>query len=209
MEINKLIKAANEKYMPLKKEEFKAKKEGRKLTNEQLDNLLNAETTLNFYKIIKGIFMEQVTKNKDGMIDQLVADGKLHKKTDTAVDANGKTVEVEVVVESMDEQIDLVPETVYQPIFEEMVKGHKKNIDELNRRGDLIEIAKETIELQILESFLPKEATKEDVEAWLKANYPNGLDMKQMGPTIGKVKAAFGRADGRMISEVVKQFASK
>ena len=44
---------------------------------------------------------------------------------------------------------------------------------------------------------------------YFNENYPNGIDMKQMGPTIGKVKAAFGRADGRMISEVVKQFVSK
>lgn len=209
MKISELIKAANEKYMPLKKEEFKAKKEGRELTNEQKDDLLNAETTLNFYKILKGIFMEQVTKNKDGMIDQLVADGKLHRKTVKAKDANNKDVDVEVVIESMDEQIDLVPETVYKPLFEEMVKGHKKNLEELYRRGELIEIAKETIELNILNSFLPKEATPEDVENWLKENYPDGLDIKQMGPTIGKVKKAFERADGRMVQEVVKKFASK
>lgn len=204
MKINELIKAANEIYMPLKKEEFKSKKEGRELTNEQKDNLLNAETTLNFYKIIKGIFMEQVTKNKDGMIDKLVADGKLHRKTEKAKDANGNEVDVEVVIESMDTQIDLVPETVYQPIFEEMVKGHKKNLDELRRRGDLIEITKETIELNILEQFLPKEATKEDIMNYLNEYYPGGIDPKGMGKVIGEVKRAFERADGRLVSECVK-----
>lgn len=204
MKINELIKAANENYMPLKKEEFKAKKEGRELTNEQKDDLLNAETTLNFYKIIKGIFMEQVTKNKDGMIDKLVADGKLHRKTEKAKDANGNEVDVEVVIESMDTQIDLVPETVYQPIFEEMVKGHKKNLDELRRRGDLIEIVKETIELNILEQFLPKEATKEDIMNYLNEYYPGGIDSKGMGKVIGEVKRAFERADGRLVSECVK-----
>lgn len=209
MKINELIKEVTKDYMPLKKKAIEYQKNGQRFTKEESDKYIMIETTLNFYKIIKGIFMEQVTKNKDGMIDQLVANGKLHRKTEKAKDANGKEVEVKVVVESMDEQIDLVPESVYQPIFEEMVKGHKKNIEAYTTRQEWLNLEKEQIELQILENFLPKEATAEDIEAWLNENYPDGLDMKLMGPTIGKAKKAFERADGRMISEVVKNFASK
>jgi uncharacterized protein YqeY len=208
MKINELIKAANANYMPLKKEEFKAKKEGRELTQEQKDELFKYETTLSFYKIIKGIFVEQFTKN-EGLVGYLVGEKMLTLRQEKAIDPNGKEVTVSIVNEPMDVRVDMMPEKFYQPLFEEMVKGHKKNIEAFIQRNDQISLAKEKIELDILESFLPKEATKEDVEAWLNENYPNGIDMKQMGPTIGKVKAAFGRADGRMISEVVKQFANK
>lgn len=209
MKINELIKTVTKDYMPLKKKSIEYQKSGQIFTKEESDEFIRLETTLNFYKILKGIFMEQVTKNKNGFLDELVKDGKLHRKTEKAKDADNNEIEVEVIIESMDEQIDLVPESVYQPLFEEMVKGHKKNIDAYTARQEWLNLEKEQIELDILNSFLPKEATPEDIENWLKENYPNGLDIKQMGPTIGKAKAAFDRADGKMISEVIKKFASK
>lgn len=208
MKINELIKKANEDYMPLKKEEFKAKKEGRELTQEQKENLFKFETVLNFYKIIKGIFVEEFTKN-EGLIGYLVGEKKLTLHQEKAQDANNKEVTVSVIDQSMDERVDMMPEKFYRPIFEEMVKGHKKNIDAFTQRNDLVSLKKEQIELDILNSFLPKEATREDIEAWLNNNYPDGLDMKQMGPIIGKAKAAFERADGRLISEVVRNFVNK
>ena len=67
-----------------------------------------------------------------------------------------------------------------------------------------IVLKKEEYELKVLEEFLPKEATKEDVIKWLNENYPNGITQKEMGPTIGKIKNAFERVDGKMVSECVK-----
>lgn len=208
MKINELIKKANEDYMPLKKEEFKAKKEGRELTQEQKENLFKFDTVLNFYKIIKGIFVEEFTKN-EGLIGYLVSEKKITMHQEKAKDANNKEVTVSVIDQSMDERVDMMPEKFYQPLFEEMIKGHKKNIEAFKQRNDINSLNKEQIELEILESFMPKEATREDIEAWLNNNYPNGLDVKQSGPIIGKIKASFKRADGRLISEVVRNFANK
>ena len=203
MKINELIKAANEKYMPLKKEEFKAKKEGNELTPEQKEELFKWETTLSFYKIIKGIFVEQFTKNED-LIGYLIGEKKLTTRQEKAKDNNDNEVTVTVINESMDDRVDMMPEQFYKPLFEEMVKGHKKNIDAFKQRNDNVSLAKEQIELDIINSFLPKEATKEDVMKWLNENYPNGITQKEMGPTIGKAKGAFGRADGKMVSECVR-----
>jgi uncharacterized protein YqeY len=203
MKINELIKAANEKYMPLKKEEFKAKKEGRNLTTEQKEELFKWETTLSFYKIIKGIFVEQFTKN-EALVGYLIGEKKLTTRQEKAIDNNGNEVTVTVINESMDDRVDMMPEHFYKPLFEEMVKGHKKNIDAFKQRNDTVSLAKEQIELDIINSFLPKEATKEDVMKWLNENYPNGITQKEMGPTIGKAKGAFGRADGKMVSECVR-----
>jgi len=208
MKINELIKKANEDYMPLKKEEFKAKKEGRELTQEQKENLFKFDTVLNFYKIIKGIFVEEFTKN-EGLIGYLVGEKKITMHQEKAKDANNKEVTVSVIDQSMDERVDMMPEKFYQPLFEEMIKGHKKNIEAFKQRNDINSLNKEQIELEILESFMPKEATREDIEAWLNNNYPNGFDVKQSGPIIGKIKASFKRADGRLISEVVRNFANK
>jgi len=48
-------------------------------------------------------------------------------------------------------------------------------------------------------------ATDADIYAYLDEHYPSGVDQKMMGKVIGEVKAAFKRADGRLISECVKK----
>jgi uncharacterized protein YqeY len=83
-----------------------------------------------------------------------------------------------------------------------MVKGHKENIDLLAESDPRLK--KEKYELEILNGFLPKEATDADIYAYLDEHYPSGVDQKMMGKVIGEVKAAFKRADGRLISECVK-----
>ena len=204
MKINEVIKAVTKDYMPIKMTVMKAKKEGRELTDDEKDKYFELSNTLEFYKILKGMFMEQVTKNTNGFIDALVAEEKLHKKTENVKDANGKMVTVEYVVESMDTQIDLVPDYIYQPLFEKLVKGHKENIEAYTKRNDMESVKKEELELKILEQYLPKEASREDIVSYLNEYYPNGVEQKAMGKVIGEVKKAFERADGKLIAECVK-----
>ena len=206
MKINELIKAVTKDYMPIKKKMMEAQREGFELSVIDEQTYFELNTTLELYKIIKSVFMEEVVKNKE-MTKELVKKEVLHTKIEQA-EKDGKKVDVEVVVESMDFRIDNIPEDIQQSILEKMVKSHKENVEN-NYKNNPELLRKESFELCILEQFLPKEATREDIENWLNENYPDGLDMKQMGPTIGKAKAAFVRADGRMISEVVKQFANK
>jgi hypothetical protein len=202
MNINDLIKAVTKDYMPIAKFVSEAKRNGEVLSEEKAKEYFELSNTLEFYKIIKGMFMEQVTKNNE-MINNLIKEGLLTTHKEKA-EKNGQEVEVDVIDQSMDERINLVPESVYQPLFEKMVKGHLENIEQFKKRNDKENLAKEELELKILNSWLPKEATKEDVIAWLNENYPDGITQKEMGPTIGKVKKAFSRADGKMVSECVR-----
>ena len=158
--------------------------------------------TLEFYKIIKGMFMEEVTKNKK-MTQDLIVAGLLTTHIEQA-EKDGKKVDVEVVEQSMDERIDLVPESVYQPMFEKMVKGHIENIETFKKRNDIESLAKEELELNILNSWLPKEATKEDIIEYLNKHYPSGIDRKLMGKVIGEVKSSFDRVDGKVVANCVK-----
>jgi len=207
MKINELIKAVTKDYMPIKKKVMEAQREGFTLSVTDEQNYFELNTTLELYKILKGAFMEEITKNKE-VFPVMLAEKLITTRQEDA-EKDGKTIKVTVVNESMDYQIDNLPEQFQRTILEKMVKAHKENLDNYNKPGYEDALRKEAFELQVLEQFLPKEATPEDVEKWLNENYPNGIDMKQMGPIIGQVKKAFARADGKMVSEVVKKFASK
>jgi uncharacterized protein YqeY len=199
MDINKLITEVNAEYMPLK---LKSKTAGVNLTDTEAETLFQLSTKLELFKILKTSFMEEITKNAKVM--KYFLDNKLvtmHKET--ATDANNKTVEVDVPDQSMEERISMLPDIFAHPILEKMVKGHKENIDLLAESDPRLK--KEKYELEILNGFLPKEATDADIYAYLDEHYPSGVDQKMMGKVIGEVKAAFKRADGRLISECVKK----
>lgn len=201
MKINELIKAVTKDYMPIAKHVAEAKRNGDQLTDKEAKEYFELSNTLEFYKIIKGMFMEEVTKNKK-MTQDLIVTGLLTTHTEQA-EKDGKKVDVDVVDQSMDERIDLVPESVYQPMFEKMVKSHLENIEAFKKRGDKESLAKEELELNILNGWLPKEATKEDVEQYLNEYYPSGIEKKSMGLVIKEVKNAFDRVDGKMVSQCV------
>jgi uncharacterized protein YqeY len=199
MDINKLITEVNAEYMPLK---LKSKTAGANLTDAEAETLFELSTKLELFKILKTSFMEEITKNAKVM--KYFLDNKLvtmHKEI--ATDANNKTVEVDVPDQSMEERISMLPDIFAHPILEKMVKGHKENIDLLAESDPRLK--KEKYELEILNGFLPKEATDTDIYAYLDEHYPSGVDQKMMGKVIGEVKAAFKRADGRLISECVKK----
>lgn len=202
MKINELIKAVTKDYMPVAKLIAEAKKRGDKLDEEMAKEYFELSNTLEFYKIIKGMFMEEVTKNKK-MTQDLIVAGLLTTHIEQA-EKDGKKVDVEVVEQSMDERIDLVPESVYQPMFEKMVKSHLENIETFKKRNDIESLAKEELELNILNSWLPKEATKEDVIEYLNEHYPSGIERKLMGKVIGEVKSSFDRVDGKVVADCVK-----
>ena len=199
MDINKLITEVNADYMPLK---LKSKTASANLTDAEVETLFQLSTKLELFKILKTSFMEEITKNPKVM--KYFLDNKLvtvHKET--ATDANNKKFEVDVPDQSMEERISMLPDIFAHPILEKMVKGHKENIDLLAESDPRLK--KEKYELEILNGFLPKEATDTDIYAYLDEHYPSGVDQKMMGKVIGEVKAAFKRADGRLISECVRK----
>lgn len=202
MKINELIKAVTKDYMPIKKKVMEAQKEGLSLSVTDEQSYFELNTTLELYKILKGAFMEEITKNKE-VFPVMLAEKLITTRQEEA-EKDGKTIKVTVVNESMDYQIDNLPEKFQRTVLEKMVKAHKENLNNYNKPGYEEALRKEAFELQVLEQFLPKEATKEDIMAWLNENYPNGITQKEMGPTIGKTKGAFARADGKMIAECVR-----
>ena len=208
MKINELIKEVTQEYIPVKKAVVEAQKSGKGLSEAEEQKYFELNTTLELYKILKGAFMEEITKNKE-VFPVMLAEKLITTRQEDA-EKDGKTIKVTVVNESMDYQIDNLPEQFQRTVLERMVKAHKDNIaiysDLKNAEKMKDAYRKESFELSVLNQFLPKEATEEDVRNWMQENYPDGISMKEMGQTIGKAKSAFERADGKMVSTVVRSF---
>ena len=208
MKINELIKEVTQEYIPVKKAVVEAQKSGKGLSETEEQKYFELNTTLELYKILKGAFMEEITKNKE-VFPVMLAEKLITTRQEDA-EKDGKIIKVTVVNESMDYQIDNLPEQFQRTVLERMVKAHKDNItiysDPKNAEKMKDAYRKESFELSVLNQFLPKEASEEDIRNWMQENYPNGISMKEMGQTIGKAKAAFERADGKMVSTVVRSF---
>ena len=180
MKINELIKEVTQEYIPVKKAVVEAQKSGKGLSEAEEQKYFELNTTLELYKILKGAFMEEITKNKE-VFPVMLAEKLITTRQEDA-EKDGKTIKVTVVNESMDYQIDNLPEQFQRTVLERMVKAHKDNIaiysDPKNTEKMKDAYRKESFELSVLNQFLPKEATEEDVRNWMQENYPDGISMK-------------------------------
>ena len=108
MKINELIKEVTQEYIPVKKAVVEAQKSGKGLSEAEEQKYFELNTTLELYKILKGAFMEEITKNKE-VFPVMLAEKLITTRQEDA-EKDGKTIKVTVVNESMDYQIDNLPD---------------------------------------------------------------------------------------------------
>lgn len=187
--------------------QFNKSMKGKEYSEQDKNTAKNMRIALDLYKIIKTVLMEEATKNTK-MVDQLIKEGKLTIHHEV-VDNNGSNAHIDVIDQTMDERIMVIPEDIVLGIIEKMVKSHKQNIELLEKTDKTEDLAKEQYELQLLNEFLPQEATQEDIEKYLVETYPDGISQKEMGVVIKNTKEKFNRVDGKMLSECVKKIIKK
>ncbi|OCX54140.1 glutamyl-tRNA amidotransferase [Mucilaginibacter sp. PPCGB 2223] len=93
-------------------------------------------------------------------------------------------------------------------ILQKLAKQRKESADiyKTQNRDDLYQI--EMGELQVIEAYLPKQLGREEIEAIIKQVIAStgATSVKDMGKVMGAAnKELAGKADGKTISEVVKQ----
>jgi uncharacterized protein YqeY len=93
-------------------------------------------------------------------------------------------------------------------ILQRLVKQRRESADIYQAQGrpDLFDIEKE--ELDVIEAYLPQQMGRPEVEAYLKdlIGRVGATSVKDMGKVMGTAnKELAGKADGKTISEVVKQ----
>ena len=187
--------------------DFNKAMKDKEYTEQDKNIVKKMRIALDLYKIIKTMLMEEATKNKK-MIDQLIREGKLTTHREV-VNNNGSNAHIDVIDQTMDQRIMAIPEDIVLGIIEKMVKSHKQNIELLEKTNKTEDLEKEKYELELLNEFLPQEATQEDVEKYLNETYPDGISQKEMGLTIKNAKEKFSRVDGKMLSECVRKIIKK
>jgi uncharacterized protein YqeY len=93
-------------------------------------------------------------------------------------------------------------------VLQKLIKQRKESADiyKAQNREDLYKIEAE--EMEVIEGFLPKQMERGEIEAFLKdlINRVGATSVKDMGKVMGAAnKELAGKADGKTISEVVKQ----
>lgn len=93
-------------------------------------------------------------------------------------------------------------------VLQKLIKQRKESADiyKAQNREDLYKIEAE--EMEVIEGFLPKQMERSEIETYLKdlINRVGATSVKDMGKVMGAAnKELAGKADGKTISEVVKQ----
>jgi len=102
---------------------------------------------------------------------------------------------------------DITPETEIK-VLQRLIKQRKESADiyKSQNREDLYKIEAE--EMEVIEAYLPKQMARSEVAAYLKelVGRVGATSVKDMGKVMGAAnKELAGKADGRTISEVVRE----
>ena len=92
-------------------------------------------------------------------------------------------------------------------IIKKMVKQRQESVEQYKAAGRQELAEAEQAQINVLETFLPKAASEEDiVNAFNAAKEANGweAEKKNMGLFVKAIKAALPNADGRMVAQVVQ-----
>lgn len=89
-----------------------------------------------------------------------------------------------------------------------LVKQRRDSIEQYEKAGRQELVDKEASEIVVIEAYLPKAATREEIEAIVAdaITSTGGSSMKDMGKVMKATQAALAgkNADGRLVSEIVK-----
>lgn len=103
---------------------------------------------------------------------------------------------------------ETVSEETELKVLQKLIKQRKESAEiyQTQNRDDLYQIEKE--EMQVIETYLPQQMDKEEIAAYLKEMIGRigATSVKDMGKVMGTAnKELEGKADGKTISEIVKQ----
>jgi hypothetical protein len=89
-----------------------------------------------------------------------------------------------------------------------LIKQRKDSIEQFAKGGRQDLVDKETAEVTVLEVYLPRQLSREELEAMVRdaVSQTGAQGAKDMGKVMkALVPAVGGRADGKLVSELVKQ----
>lgn len=90
-------------------------------------------------------------------------------------------------------------------VTRKLIKEREESINmyDANSRKELADMYREQV--KYLKELLPPEISRDKIQEAVMTAYPNGYSQKEMGKVIKEIKAIYPTADGKLISEVVKE----
>jgi len=167
------------------------------------------EARKNVVKGLRAAIKETEVRNREDLVKKALQKHSVERPRSTSdEDMAGYTAAVNSAIEA--EKVDensLLEDTEILSIIQKLVKQRQDSIAEAEKAGreDIVEA--ESQELDVLMGYLPKQLSREEVEAEAKAVIAQvGAETKRdmgrvMGPLMGKLQ---GKADGKLISDVVR-----
>ncbi|RYY30071.1 MAG: GatB/YqeY domain-containing protein [Sphingobacteriaceae bacterium] len=103
---------------------------------------------------------------------------------------------------------DIISEETELKVLQKLIKQRKESAEiyQTQNRDDLYQIEKE--EMQVIEAYLPQQMSREEITAYVQGiiEKSGATSIKEMGKVMGAAnKELAGKADGKTISEIVKQ----
>lgn len=103
---------------------------------------------------------------------------------------------------------DIISKETELKVLQKLIKQRKESAEiyQSQNRDDLYQIEKE--EMQVIEAYLPQQMSREEITVYLQEiiQKTGATSVKEMGKVMGTAnKELAGKADGKTISEIVKQ----
>ncbi len=103
---------------------------------------------------------------------------------------------------------EVISEETELKVLQKLIKQRKESAEiyQTQNRDDLYQIEKE--EMQVIEAYLPQQMSRDEIAAYLQEviRKTGAASVKDMGKVMGMAnKELAGKADGKTISEIVKQ----
>lgn len=110
----------------------------------------------------------------------------------------------EIRYEEIDKQRNLTDEEIVQSLQREIKK--RNDAIELMKKGNRMELVEEELKkIEVIKKYLPEQISPSELEKIIEETIASMPDA-QMGPVIGAVmQKVKGRADGKMVSDLVRQ----
>jgi uncharacterized protein len=129
------------------------------------------------------------------------------KAKDAARLSTLRMVKANIMNREIEKGSDLTDEELTKA-FQSLVKQRRDSIEQYEKAGRQELADKERAEIEVIEAYLPRAATREEIEQAVAEaiNETNASSMREMGVVMKAAQARLAgqSADGRMVSEIVK-----
>jgi hypothetical protein len=183
---------------------------------EQLDLDLKAamksgdEDRKGAVRSIRAAIKETEQKNREELAKKALKKHGVERPTSTEeadIAAYNKAVDAALAAEQVELQ-SLMDDGAILGLIQKLIKMRQDTIADAQRAGRADMVKAEQVQMAILESYLPRQMSREEIAAEARkviaeVGASSARDMgKVMGPLTAILK---GRADGKLISEVVRE----